>query len=510
MKMKNLLIVFALALFMVLTSCTNNVEEYTLESIEVSENSQLTFKPSEFELSKIYINCIYSNGDRKEISLTNDMLSEELPDSLGKHTLQVNYEGKSCEIEIELLGVVSLEFGEESPRVFKQNHFDCTLIDMYQLYSNGMKEYIVVQPDMISDIDKTNNVGTYELHITYNGITVLYEVEIIENDDVDNFEFEALPYNEGYIVTGYNGDRTNLIIPSEYNGLPVKEIAEEAFFKNTTIVRVVIPNTVTTIGKAAFYQSTSIQSIIIPNSVTTIGDYACRGIKTIYLESEVVPSGYSATWYDEQNSYINFGMKIDEIEFNGEYEYYYKDGGVVLSNYFGSDYIVYVPSIINDKLPIAIGGACFKDNLNIEELYIPESVTKLEKYALAGLESLTTLRLSSNIEEIGDYALRGCILIETIELPTNLKKIGHSAFNMCSSLTSIILPDKVEYVGEYAFSWCVKVTKIYIPLSVKVMKAGACYSCSKATIYTAYESAPETWETGWNQSSRPVKWGQDK
>ena len=510
MKKRNILCLFILGIVLIMTSCTTPTVEKKLETIQVSNKSQLIFKTTEFNLTNIYITCIYDNGETKDISVTEEMITNEIPNSLGKHILNISYEDKSCDIEIELIHMIELEFSSDSVRVFKQGSFDHTLLDMFAVYTNGSKEKINVTLDMINGLDELDKIGEHNILITYQGITVNYNLEIIENDDVENFIFEVLPYNDGYIVTDYIGDRTSLVIPSEYNGLPVKEIASKAFFKESRVKRIVIPNTVTTIGEAAFYQSTSIQSIIIPSSVTTIEAYGVRGIKIIYLENETIPSGYASSWYDDQNTYINFNVNPEDVKFNGEYEYYIKDGQMILSNYFGSDSIVYIPSIINNNLPKVIGGSCFKDNLNIEELYIPESVTKLEKYSIAGLENLTNLVLSSNIEEIGDYAIRGCSSLENIKLPTNLVKIGHSAFNHCSNLKEIILPESVEYIGDYAFSWCVSVTKIYIPSSVQIIKAGACYSCSKATIYTPYISEPSTWETGWNQSNRPVVWGNEE
>lgn len=74
-------------------------------------------------------------------------------------------------------------------------------------------------------------------------------------------------------VVGYTGTKKSILIASEYNGLPVKTIYEEAF-KNTSITAVAIPNSVTTIGKSAFEGCSSLTSITIPDSVTTIGELA--------------------------------------------------------------------------------------------------------------------------------------------------------------------------------------------------------------------------------------------
>ncbi len=76
-------------------------------------------------------------------------------------------------------------------------------------------------------------------------------------------EYEASPDGTYCIVTGIGtATDTNIVIPSEYNGMPVKEIR-----------------------KRAFYLCSSLTSMTIPGSVTSIGDYAfsyCNSLETIY------------------------------------------------------------------------------------------------------------------------------------------------------------------------------------------------------------------------------------
>ncbi len=113
---------------------------------------------------------------------------------------------------------------------------------------------------------------------------------------------------------------TDIVIPSEYKDLPVKEIGISAF-EGENITSVTIPESVTTISAyafasckkltsvtlpsglttikaAAFSDCTKLTSITIPSSVTTMGTRAfedCTGL-TIYAEAAEAPSGWSTNW----------------------------------------------------------------------------------------------------------------------------------------------------------------------------------------------------------------------
>ena len=97
----------------------------------------------------------------------------------------------------------------------------------------------------------------------------------------------------GYVVSGYSGSATEVIIPSTYEGLPVTGIGEAAFVNKSSITKVVMPKSVTTIGKEAFYQCTSLETVIMPG-VEYIGVnaggvtlcrqfYGCTSLKTVVV-----------------------------------------------------------------------------------------------------------------------------------------------------------------------------------------------------------------------------------
>ena len=63
---------------------------------------------------------------------------------------------------------------------------------------------------------------------------------------------------------------TNLRIPSMIEGLPVIEIASNAFSDNKLLVSVKIPEGVMRIGASAFSGCSNLTTVSIPSSVTNI------------------------------------------------------------------------------------------------------------------------------------------------------------------------------------------------------------------------------------------------
>ena len=93
-----------------------------------------------------------------------------------------------------------------------------------------------------------------------------------------------------YIICGYEGTETVVVIPNYINGYPVTEIAAGSFISNKLITSITISDNITWIGDDAFYDCDSLTSITIPNSVTSIGDYAfygCTSLENIYYRGSV-------------------------------------------------------------------------------------------------------------------------------------------------------------------------------------------------------------------------------
>ena len=101
-------------------------------------------------------------------------------------------------------------------------------------------------------------------------------------------EFEIL--GDG-ILLDYNGTEEKVIIPSGVKNL------SSAFYRNTVIKSVILPDTTTKIGNAAFGGCTSLTSVEIPGGVTHIGDsafYKCTALETLTIPASVSHIGVNA------------------------------------------------------------------------------------------------------------------------------------------------------------------------------------------------------------------------
>ncbi len=107
-----------------------------------------------------------------------------------------------------------------------------------------------------------------------------------------SLQFTLSPDGTHYIVDSdfeiYLEDRlTTYIIPNIYNGKPVTEISEYAFFCFDGVTSIVIPNSIQVIGDGAFGGCECLQSIKIPEGVVKIGAFTFKECKS--LQSIVIP-----------------------------------------------------------------------------------------------------------------------------------------------------------------------------------------------------------------------------
>lgn len=484
-----------------------------VESISVQEDSILEFTEGEFDPSYIYLKVVKSDKTVEEVEVTSEMIIAGLEDinTPGKKNLTISYEQKTVDVEVTIikkLAVTNVSLSDFSKRSFEQNNIDYSSLLLKVTYEDNTSRQVQVKKEMIDgDTSILDNIGVYNITICYEDFNITCEIVITPEVIEEDFIYEELPYGEGYVIAGYIGSSTSVVIPSRYNDLPVTEIAPRAFYENSDILRVIIPESIEKIGEAAFYKAKNISSIIVCNPDVEIENYAFASTKLIYLEGSINPS-WPEKWYDAQNSFIQEDVRTKTIKFDGSYEYFIKNKMLCVSNYIGSEEEIVVKDTYSNEAPLILGGACFKGNSTAKSITLPNTIKEIEKYGLAECVNLTNITLPTNLEILGDCAIRGCIILEHITLPSSLKEIKQNAFNMCSSLLEMIIPMGVESIEGYAFAWCVKITKIYIPSSVVNMGAGACYACSKATIYLEGPRVPETWTEGWNMSNRPIRFNQ--
>lgn len=112
------------------------------------------------------------------------------------------------------------------------------------------------------------------------------------------------------IITGYKGDRAEIIVPERIGGDIVTAIGEYAFSPDAkrireeqralrrAITKVALPDTIESIGEFAFFKCKSLTEVNIPESLTEIskGMLDITGLKSIVIGGNVKKIGGVAFW----------------------------------------------------------------------------------------------------------------------------------------------------------------------------------------------------------------------
>ncbi len=230
-----------------------------------------------------------------------------------------------------------------------------------------------------------------------------------------DFEYTLSDDQSYYILTDVTTLRnTAVVVPETYNGLPVKEIGQEAF-GSSGLTSIEISSGVTSIGKRAFSSCSKLTSVTIPSSVTSVGDSAFGGCTRL---TSVYYGGTTDKW-----AQIEFGS--------------------------------------SDSTPL-----CYANNLYINNQLVTEanitSATKINDYAFQNCSSLTSVTIGNGVTSIGELAFKSCSSLTSVVIPDSVTSIGSSAFYNCSKLAEVTIGNGVTEIGESAFEECWELTSVYI------------------------------------------------
>lgn len=91
-------------------------------------------------------------------------------------------------------------------------------------------------------------------------------------------------------LAGYEGTGTEFIVADNLYDIQITEIDKFAFSDNTTLTKLVLPDSITKIGESAFLNNTTITEITLGKNITEIGlnaFYGCSNIKSITLGDHI-------------------------------------------------------------------------------------------------------------------------------------------------------------------------------------------------------------------------------
>ena len=329
-------------------------------------------------------------------------------------------------------------------------------------------------------------------------------------DDISAFYFAN--YGSYYSVNiAYAQTSSQMIIPFEYNGKPVKEIYSNSSSRSylSNITELYIPETITTISNTGPLAGfSSLTEMHIPSSVTnfsgknlfracsnvthfsapgmtkitnpgsSIGGwwYDCLKLETVTLGSEEHPF---TTW--EEYSASSQNLHFYNATSNLKYINLVTKNGLASDVAFSFVPISMMNYIIFSKKPIEeYSDSSFKyllvnDTATIIDFIgeVPESgeleipttvkgipVTKIDSKVFMSYTSLTKV-VANSVTTLGNDCFAYCSNLTSIDIPL-VTSLGDNCFANCSNLTSIDIP-LVTSLGNSCFYNCNKLTSINIP-----------------------------------------------
>ena len=285
---------------------------------------------------------------------------------------------------------------------------------------------------------------------------------------------------------------------SDYSANPLY-YADNLYVDNQLVTKLVIPDSVTSIGSYAFYHCSSLTSITIPDSVTSIGDYAFYGCSS--LTSITIPF-VGATKDGTSNTHFGYIFGASDYSYNNDYaptslKTVVITGGSSIDGDAFRDCNGLTSVTIGNSV-VSIGERAFYGCSSLTSITIPESVTSIGNNAFAGCSSLTSVYITDiaawcNISGLSYLTTNHLSakqlylnneLVTELVIPNGVTSIDNYAFSCCSSLTSITVPDSVTTIGQGAFGVCSYLNSVTIGNSVTSIGSLAFYNCSSLTSVT--------------------------
>lgn len=260
---------------------------------------------------------------------------------------------------------------------------------------------------------------------------------------------------------GFDRPEGTVLILNTYNGLPVKEIAKEAFVACTGITTLKIGDNVIKIGEDAFANCINLREVTFPKSLKQIGARAFSGCSS--LLGAILPEGLTLIGQDAFSGCKNLiKLRIPST---------LEEGG--FSAFAGCKKVIGFSDI---------NGIDSKDFTECTAFY---------KRAIEISKNIEYNDIKCNKDGFIFYSKgEDCVLLGhtkarslsgEIVLPDNFEGNNYSiiqdAFYGANEITSVTIPDGVIAIGDGAFYYCYRLKKINVPVSVKKIGANAFFGC---------------------------------
>lgn len=392
------------------------------------------------------------------------------------------------------------------------NHFEYEVKDCsYALPEQSLSQEYKIEVVALGDGVKYSNSES---------ATLLYTPEY----PTEYLDYRLLDDMDGYEVSRGRADlHGRVVIPDYFSGLPVKKIADGAFYYSnalthnvdtgdgcntiTTSVRlpafleeigeqafshcialadIVIPNGLKNIELLAFYNCRALIEVKIPDSVSIISEgafYGCQKLEKVSIPEGVTEIGTKAFSTSALKS-IELPSTIERL---GESAFESCKG--LRSARFSNS---------SDSKSLVLDQSIFSGCIALADVVLSRNIQRISMYMFRSCVSLQSLLIPEGIVEIIGYAFLDCWSLESIELPSTLDMVGGSAFSKCKNLKSVRFADgsdsKPIVLQGGIFSNCEALTEVVLPNNIQSIQNGMFSGCKALESISIPEGVEEI---GW-------------
>lgn len=306
------------------------------------------------------------------------------------YTILVRYKETSLYYASECVTVVGTtrKLTQKTPKTIGTSEVTSTSITVYELTGG---EYAINNTSQWQDSNTFRGLQpntTYTVYARYKETNSYYASGYIS--------IEVITLAENAVVSSaglYNSNDELVYSWQELldnNYITIQDSTISATNKEQLAGKLIIDDSVTTIGDMSFYECSQLLSVWLPDSVTSFsGEYAfgfCRNLSSVRLSKNLTNIG--------------------------NYTFNYCD--------------------------------------NLSDILLPQSLTILGKSAFVGCKKLKTINIPPLIDTLSDRVFADSGL-ESIYVPENVTSIGSGTFSN-TKLTTLILPKSITQLGSCAFA----------------------------------------------------------
>jgi len=268
---------------------------------------------------------------------------------------------------------------------------------------------------------------------------------------------------EAFTSCGFTG---TLVIPNSVTKMSVDlEYTFEGYgsFQDCTgFTDLKLPNTISIIGDYCFAQCTGLSGeLLIPEGVTELWNHAfwsCDNLTSVKFPNSLTVIGYAAFEYCESlTGTLDIPLSVTKI-YGLDFSYCQNisainlHSGIQLSGIYIFDHCT---SLTEIKIPEGwdrTSQGTFSNCSSLTKVSLPESMKAIESDCFKGCINLSEINLPQGITSIGIKAFSHCVSLSgELIIPDSVERIEAFALDSCTGITRIVLGQSVNFVAEPAF-----------------------------------------------------------